>query len=128
MTGSRPTDTSAAPSARSGAGDDFAYIDDEVCRSFQRSVEIVGRKWTASVLLASVRGARRFVEYRAYVPGISNQLLSQRLRELQNHGLIDRTVVPTTPVQILYRPTERGAGLMRVLHPLVEWSVENDRE
>ncbi|MFJ9553975.1 winged helix-turn-helix transcriptional regulator [Nocardiopsis sp. NPDC101807] len=127
MTRSRPTGTSAAPSAPGGAADDFAYIDDEVCRSFQRSVEIVGRKWTASVLLASVRGARRFVEYRAYVPGISNQLLSQRLRELQSHGLIDRTVVPTTPVQILYRPTERGAGLMRVLHPLVEWSVENDR-
>ncbi|WP_433696829.1 winged helix-turn-helix transcriptional regulator [Nocardiopsis sp. CA-288880] len=128
MARSRPTDTSAAPSAHSGTADDFAYIDDEVCRSFQRSVEIVGRKWTASVLLASVRGARRFVEYRAYVPGISNQLLSQRLRELQAHGLIDRTVVPTTPVQILYRPTERGAGLMRVLHPLIEWSVENDRE
>ncbi|MES0838310.1 MULTISPECIES: winged helix-turn-helix transcriptional regulator [Nocardiopsidaceae] len=128
MARSRPTDTSAAPSAHGGAADEFEYIDDEVCRSFQRSVEIVGKKWTASVLLASVRGARRFVEYRSYVPGISNQLLSQRLRELQAHGLIDRTVVPTTPVQILYRPTERGAGLMRVLHPLVEWSIENDRE
>ncbi|MFC9085780.1 winged helix-turn-helix transcriptional regulator [Nocardiopsis dassonvillei] len=128
MARSRPTDTSAASSARSGADDGFGHIDDEVCRSFQRSVEIVGGKWTASVLLASMRGARRFVEYRAYVPGISNQLLSQRLRELRTHGLIDRTVVPTTPVQILYRPTERGVGLMRVLHPLVEWSVENDPE
>ncbi|MFD6096199.1 winged helix-turn-helix transcriptional regulator [Nocardiopsis flavescens] len=129
MADPRPDDERTAPvppAAPGGADEDFEHIDDSVCRSFQRAVEVVGGKWTASVLLASMRGARRFVEYRARIPGISNQLLSQRLRELQSRGLIDRTVVPTTPVQILYRPTERGAGLMRVLHPLIEWSVEND--
>ncbi|GGL47062.1 winged helix-turn-helix transcriptional regulator [Nocardia jinanensis] len=93
---------------------------------FQQSVELVGKKWTAAVLLAAMRGARRFVDYRSRITGISNQLLSQRLRELEGHQLIERVVVPTTPVQILYRPTERGAGLMRVLHPLVEWSAPND--
>ncbi|WP_265584249.1 winged helix-turn-helix transcriptional regulator [Streptomyces acidicola] len=71
-----------------------------------------------------MRGARRFVDYRALVTGISNQLQSQRLRELESHQLIERVVVPTTPVQITYRPTERGAGLMHVLHPLVEWSAK----
>ncbi|MBK1787392.1 winged helix-turn-helix transcriptional regulator [Prauserella cavernicola] len=124
MGSSRSTDESSAADQRR-PDIDYAHIDDDVCRSFQRSVEIVGRKWTAAVLMASMRGARRFVDYRARVTGISNQLLSQRLRELESHGLIERVVVPTTPVQITYRPTERGASLMRVLHPLVEWSVQN---
>jgi DNA-binding HxlR family transcriptional regulator len=104
---------------------DFEHIDDEVCRSFQRSIEIAGRKWSAAVLMASMRGARRFVEYRSRITGISNQLLSQRLSELEGHGLIERVVVPSTPVQIFYRPTDKGVSLMRVLHPLVEWSVDN---
>ncbi|MBN6042140.1 helix-turn-helix domain-containing protein [Amycolatopsis sp. 195334CR] len=125
MTSSRSTSESAAP-GESRAEVAYEHIDDDVCRRFQRSVEIVGRKWTAAVLMAAMRGARRFVDYRARVTGISNQLLSQRLRELESHGLIERVVVPTTPVQITYRPTERGVSLMRVLHPLVEWSVKND--
>lgn len=124
MPHSRPFDVSPSDRRRPDGG--YEHIDDDVCRSFQRSVDIVGKKWTASVLMASMRGARRFVEYRARVTGISNQLLSQRLRELESHQLIERVVVPTTPVQILYRPTEKGAGLMRVLDPLIEWSVANE--
>ncbi|AOS63719.1 winged helix-turn-helix transcriptional regulator [Actinoalloteichus hymeniacidonis] len=126
MSGSQPIDGSFASLAAQRADADFEHIDEEVCRSFQRSVEAVGKKWTAAVLLAGLRGARRFVEYRARIPGISNQLLSQRLRELEARRLIERIVVPTTPVQISYRPTERGKSLMRVLHPLVAWSTENE--
>jgi DNA-binding HxlR family transcriptional regulator len=102
-------------------------IDAEKCRSFQGAVELVGKKWTAGILLAGLRGARRFVEYRAHVDGISDKLLAHRLRELEADGLIERTVVPTTPVLVTYRPSERAVGLMRALHPLVEWSIQ-DRE
>lgn len=127
MASSQPSGESFTPPGRNQP-DIYEHIDDGVCRSFQRSVELVGKKWTAAVLLAAMRGARRFVDYRSRITGISNQLLSQRLRELEGHQLIERVVVPTTPVQILYRPTERGADLMRVLHPLVEWSATNEDE
>ncbi|MET8658307.1 winged helix-turn-helix transcriptional regulator [Streptomyces sp. NBUL23] len=127
MTASRPSDESSGTTGRSRPEAGYEHIDDDVCRSFQRSIEIVGKKWSAAVLLAAMRGARRFVDYRARIPGISNHLLSQRLRELEGHRLIQRIVVPTTPVQITYRATEQGADLMRVLHPLIEWSVENER-
>lgn len=66
------------------------------------------------------------MDYCSRVTGISNELLSQRLRELEMHQLIERVVLPSTPVQILDRPTERGSSLMRVLHPLVEWSATHD--
>ncbi|TXL83789.1 helix-turn-helix domain-containing protein [Streptomyces sp. IB2014 016-6] len=126
MASSRPPRESSVTPGRSRPEADYEHIDDDVCRSFQRSVEIVGKKWTAAVLMAAMRGDRRFVDYRARITGISNQMLSQRLRELEGHQLIERIVVPTTPVQITYRPTEQGASLMRVLHPLIEWSANNE--
>jgi DNA-binding HxlR family transcriptional regulator len=105
----------------------FEHVDAERCRSFQDAVELVGRKWTAGILLAGIRGARRFIEYRAHVAGISDRLLAQRLKELEAEELIERVVVPTTPVLVTYRPSERAKGLMSALHPLVAWSVEDRR-
>lgn len=101
----------------------YEHIDEEKCRSFQGAVELVGKKWTAGILLAGVRGARRFIEYRAHVEGISDRLLAVRLKELEAENLIERIVVPTTPVLVTYRPSQRARGLMQALHPLVEWSI-----
>ncbi|GAA2846696.1 winged helix-turn-helix transcriptional regulator [Nonomuraea rubra] len=96
-------------------------IHEPSCRSFQNIVELVGRRWTSAILLAGQRGARRFGEYRLSVPGISDRLLTQRLKELESEGLITRTVIPTTPVQIRYALSPDGEELMRILQPLVDW-------
>ncbi|WP_440104956.1 winged helix-turn-helix transcriptional regulator [Streptosporangium sp. H16] len=96
-------------------------IHEPSCRSFQGIVELVGRRWTSAILLAGLRGARRFGEYRLSVPGISDRLLTQRLKELEYEGLISRTVIPTTPVQIRYALSPDGEDLMRILQPLVDW-------
>jgi DNA-binding HxlR family transcriptional regulator len=94
----------------------------------QVMLDMVGRRWTGAVLLASTRGARRFGEYRRLVAGISDRLLSQRLKELESLGLIERDVIPTTPVQILYRPTLRGTELTAALEPLVAWGARHSSE
>jgi len=96
----------------------FEHIDDELCRGFLVHVEVVGRKWNSAILLAGVRGARRFSEYRESVTGISDRLLAQRFKELELEGLIERTVTPTTPVLVQYEPTEFGRDLLRALQPL----------
>lgn len=57
------------------------------------------------------------------IDGISDRLLSQRLKELEAAGLIDRTVVPSTPVQILYQLTAEGQALVVALQPLSQWSL-----
>ncbi|MET1053292.1 MAG: helix-turn-helix domain-containing protein [Mycetocola sp.] len=104
---------------------DLEHIDEAACRQFLTSVDQVGRKWNAAILLAAVRGARRFSEYRATVSGISDRLLAARLRELEMDGLIQRDVTPTTPVSISYAPTSRGRELIGALQPLVTWSREH---
>ncbi|MEU4387328.1 helix-turn-helix domain-containing protein [Promicromonospora sp. NPDC023805] len=94
---------------------------EEACTVFQRTLELAGRRWSGAILYAGVAGARRFVEYRRYVRGISDRLLTQRLRELERQGFITREVVPTMPVQIRYAPTPAGAELVGALLPLGEW-------
>ncbi len=104
----------------------LGHIDEEACRRFQSTVEFAGRKWNAAILLAGVRGARRFSEYRAAVTGISDRLLAARLRELEAEGLIERHVRPTTPVTISYSPSTDGIRLIEVLQPLTEWGLAHD--
>ncbi len=99
-------------------------VDDERCSSYQALLEFIGRRWAGAVLLAGSQGARRFTEYRALVPGISDRLLSLRLKELEQAGLLRREVVPSTPVQILYEPSGLGDGLITALQPLIEWSKD----
>lgn len=100
-----------------------APIDDESCRAFQDVVELVGRRWNGAILLSLARGNRRFGEIRGQVEGLSERLLSQRLKQLDEAGLVRRTVVPTTPVQVLYEPTDRGLRLIAALQPLVRFGV-----
>jgi DNA-binding HxlR family transcriptional regulator len=98
-------------------------VPDDECRSYQRALEFIGRRWVGAVLLAGAQGARRFGEYRRLVPGISDRLLAQRLKELTDYQLITREVVPSTPVQILYMPSPSGTELIEALQPLIAWSA-----
>lgn len=102
-------------------------IDDEKCRAMVTHLEFVGRRWVGAVLLAGIRGARRFSEYRALVEGISDRLLSLRLKELETEGFIERTVTPTTPVSISYAPTRRGRELIAAAQPLTAWALDDER-
>jgi DNA-binding HxlR family transcriptional regulator len=97
----------------------FDHVDDDECRLFTVAVELVGKRWSSSILMAIARHAERFSEIVAVVPGLSDRLLAQRLKELEREGLVDREVTASTPVQVRYRLTPRGADLMRSLQPLV---------
>lgn len=69
-------------------------------------------------MLALGRGATRFGEVEAMVEGVSARMLSLRLRELEQHGLVDRVVTPTTPVSVSYHLTARGRDLLSSMHQL----------
>jgi DNA-binding HxlR family transcriptional regulator len=109
--------------AHSSARPQPSILNEEECRGFQTAVELVGRRWSAAILLALARGAGRFGEILALVDGLSDRLLSQRLKELEAERLIIRTVVPTTPVQVRYGLSGRGRELILILQPLVKWGI-----
>ena len=100
---------------------DLHLINDNECLRFQGTMELIGKRWSSAILLALTRGATRFSEIRAVIPGLSDRLLSQRAKELEAAGLIERRVLASTPVQISYHLTDRGAELMESLQPMVTW-------
>ena len=73
-------------------------------------------------MLAIFRGAHRFSAIVACVDGLSDRMAAQRLRELEASGLVERTVIPSTPVQVRYELTQPGAELLRSLQPLAAWA------
>jgi DNA-binding HxlR family transcriptional regulator len=101
-------------------------IDGAACDGFRPTLEIVGKRWTGAILLAIAMGAHRFGEMLHTVGGLSDRLLSQRLKELEGHGLVIRTVVPTTPVQIRYTLSEPGRNLLALLKPLAAWGADQE--
>ncbi|MDN4174084.1 helix-turn-helix domain-containing protein [Nocardioides sp. SOB77] len=98
-------------------------IDDATCREATVGLEFVGRRWTGAIMLAIGRGASRFGEIQAAVDGLSARLLTARLRELEEHGVVEREVIPTTPVSVRYRLTPRGRDLLGAIQPLVAYHL-----
>jgi len=99
--------------------------DEETCLRILRAIDIIGARWTGPILLATARGARRFKDYRAMIQGISDPQLTVRLKQLQARNLINRTVIPSTPVQIIYTLTPEAEELIAALQPLSDWSRHN---
>ncbi len=82
-----------------------------------RSSASAGRPASCSRWLAP----ERFTEIAASVTGISARMLTVRLKQLQDAGLVERTVVPTTPVSVRYRLSPRGADLVVALQPIADY-------
>ncbi|MDQ4145495.1 MAG: helix-turn-helix transcriptional regulator [Actinomycetota bacterium] len=94
------------------------------CPAYTRAIEIIGRRWTGAIVRSMLAGRTRFSEILAAVPGLSDRLLSERLKELEAEGIVQRSVTPCTPVRIEYSLTEKGQALGSVVHAVVDWAEE----
>jgi DNA-binding HxlR family transcriptional regulator len=95
----------------------------QVCDRFHAAIELIGRRWTGAIISSLLKGATRFCEIRAAIPGISDRLLTERLKELEDHGIVERAVSATRPPQVSYRLTEKGAALQVPLDAVGEWAA-----
>jgi DNA-binding HxlR family transcriptional regulator len=93
-----------------------------VCPHFHGAVELIGRRWSGAILYALTDGPLRFAELRHRVPGMSDRLLSARLKELEEAGVVERTVEPGTPVRVTYALTRKGESLEPVMAGIREWA------
>ena len=89
---------------------------------FQRAIELIGKRWTGAVVKALIPGPARFNQLLAGIPGISDRVLTERLRELETEGLVERLVDPGPPVRVSYRLTSRGRALEPVLAAVASWA------
>jgi DNA-binding HxlR family transcriptional regulator len=84
----------------------------------RQAADLLERRWQLSIIYAALAGALRFNEFAEAVAGISPRMLSERLRDLEGAGLIERTVLPTSPPTVEYRLTVRGRRLAPVIEAM----------
>ena len=85
--------------------------------------DLLERRWQLSIIYAALSGALRFNEFADAVAGISPRMLSERLRDLEAAGLVERTVIPSSPPTVEYRLTKRGRRLGPIRHAIVAQHV-----
>ncbi|MDX6257428.1 MAG: hypothetical protein QOJ11_3762 [Frankiales bacterium] len=94
------------------------------CPDFHAAIELIGRRWNGVILQQLLAGPLRFGELRELIPGITDAMLSQRLRELEAAALVGRTVTLGRPVEIRYLLTDIASRLAPVLDAVAAWSAE----
>jgi DNA-binding HxlR family transcriptional regulator len=96
---------------------------DEYC-SLAKSLDVVGDRWTLLIIRElAMRGARRYTDLRNGLPGIATNLLAERLRELEQAGVIARENAPPPIASTLFRLTPRGEQLRPALEDLIRWGI-----
>ena len=93
-----------------------------LCGRFHRASELIGRRWTGAIIFVLLGSPCRFATLRDAIPDITDRMLSERLQELEQEGLVDRTVVPDTPVRVEYALSKKGRALRPAIDAIADWS------
>jgi DNA-binding HxlR family transcriptional regulator len=93
-----------------------------MCPRFEQAIQLLGKRWTGLILDTLMSGPRRFCELTSTVEGLSDRVLSDRLREMESAGIIERVVYPQIPVRVEYRLTEKGQALKPVVDSIHTWA------
>ena len=95
----------------------------ELCPGVEAAFAFLATKWTALVLFSLIEGELRFSELEAAITGLSSRLLSLRMHELEESGLVERHVyAEESPIKVGYRLTERGSSLAAILGEIADWA------
>jgi DNA-binding HxlR family transcriptional regulator len=93
------------------------------CPRYHEAVELVGKRWTGAILAVMLQGGTmRFSEIAQAVPALSDRLLSERMKELEARGIVERRVGGASPARVEYELTEMGRDLAPALAELEAWA------
>ena len=92
------------------------------CGLYHRAVELIGKRWTGAIVLVLLDGPLHFSGIRQLVPELSDRLLSERLKELEAEGVVERRVLDGSPVRVEYALSEMGKDLQPALEAVESWS------
>ena len=113
---------------RSQIGGYISHVDREVksetdlCPVVERAFSLLGKKWTGLIIHVLGTGPRRFSDILREIKELSPRVLTQRLKELECAGLVDRHVIASTPVRVEYSLKEKGQQLIPLMAGIAEWA------
>src|SRR5688500_15599467 len=93
-----------------------------LCTRFHRASELIGRRWTGAIIFVLLGSTCRFATLRDAIPDITDRMLSERLQELEQEGLVERTVLPDTPIRVEYALSKKGKALKPAIEAIADWS------
>lgn len=93
-----------------------------LCSRFHHAVELIGRRWTGAIIRILQHGPARFSAIATAIPEMSDRMLAERLRELEQEGIVTRLVIPETPVRVEYELTAKGKALDAAFCAIAEWA------
>lgn len=91
----------------------------------ERTLDIIGAKWTTLILRELLGGTKRFGELKSALTGISPKTLADRLRTLEAQGIVTREVFPEVPPRVEYTLTERGRSLGDIIAAMAKWGAQD---
>jgi DNA-binding HxlR family transcriptional regulator len=97
-------------------------VDSLLCESFQTAVELVGKRWSGAIITVLRSGPLRYAQLALAVSGVSERLLSERLKELELAGIVLRRVLPGPPVGVEYELSEAGRDLGEAMDAIGAWA------
>jgi DNA-binding HxlR family transcriptional regulator len=92
------------------------------CSAYHAAIELIGKRWTGAILFVLLDGPLRFSEVKVLVPDLSDRLLSERLKELEAEGIVERRPSEGVPMRIEYVLTEKGRALEPAVRSLKVWA------
>jgi DNA-binding HxlR family transcriptional regulator len=94
--------------------------ENEQC-TVERTLEVIGNKWTTLILRDLLHGTKRFGELRNNLSGISPKTLTDRLRYLEEQGVLTRKIHPEIPPKVEYSLTKKGKDLGKIIFEMSKW-------
>ena len=88
----------------------------------EATIQLIGGRWKVPIVWHLFGGTMRFSELRRAMPGVTQKMLTQQLRELEEDGIVSRKVYPEVPPKVEYSLTERGLSLRPVVESMCRWA------
>lgn len=94
----------------------------KMCPKFESAFQLLGKRWNGLIIRVLLQGPQRFKHISATIPNLSDKMLVDRLKELEEADLIKRNVFPETPVRIEYELTDKGKALEPAMDEVQAWA------
>lgn len=96
--------------------------DFKLCPAFESAFVLLGKRWTGLIIRVLMNGSMRFKDISKIIPDLSDRMLSERFKELEEAGIVVRHVYPETPVRIEYELTRKGIALKPMMEECEKWA------
>ena len=93
------------------------------CCPVATTLTLIGNKWKIFIVQRLIERPWRFNELQKYIPGISQRILTDNLRSMEEDGIVTRTVYPEVPVRVEYALSELGDTMRPIIDSLFDWGT-----